>query len=159
MGGRMTAMDMDDTASTALEDHISALVGQLPQPLMLVCLQRVQEELGYVPDVAVPIVARACGVSRAEVHGVLTYYRDLRRTPPAPVQVQVCLGEACQAVGARALLTSAQTLAETNPDIEVHEVFCVGNCALGPNAVVNGRLHGRMDTADLASLATKRSRS
>lgn len=131
-------------------DAAQAIVAALPEPrLILVALQEVQAAFGYVPDAAVPIVAGACGVSRADVHGVLTFYSDLRRTPPPAVEIRVCMGEACQAVGSRPLMAHATGLA--SPDVEVHEVFCVGNCALGPSAVVGDRLIGRCDDISLAA--------
>ena len=78
-----------------------------PGPV-LIALQALQEEFGYVPGGAVPLVAETFNVSRADVYGVLTFYSDLRSTPPAPIEVRVCLGEACQSVGARPLLEAAE---------------------------------------------------
>ena len=125
-----------------------------PGPV-LVALQAVQAAFGYVPDAAVPMVAEAFNVSRADVYGVLTFYRDLRSTPPAAVEVRVCLGEACQSVGARALMSEATATIE--PDGEVTQVFCLGNCALGPTATVNGTLLGRASgTAIRAAVAEAR---
>jgi formate dehydrogenase subunit gamma len=123
-------------------------------PLLLV-LHAVQHALGHVPDSAVPLIALGLNLSRADVHGVLTFYTDLRRTPGGRVAVQVCRGEACQAVGAAELVTAAQQrfgveLGATTADGEVglDEVFCLGNCALGPSALVAGRCLGRLRGAD-----------
>lgn len=121
-----------------------------PGPV-LVALQSLQETFGYVHPDALQLVADAFNVSRADVYGVLTFYGDLRSTPPAGVEVRVCMGEACQAVGARALL--AGTTATLPADVDVTHVFCLGNCALGPTAVVNGRLIGRATVDRLASAA------
>lgn len=106
---------------------------------ILPALQEVQAEHGFVPDASIAQVADRLNVSRADVYGVLTYYSDLRTTPPPEVVVRICLGEACQSVGARALLAALPGSAQC----EVTRVFCLGNCALGPTAEVNGRLLGR----------------
>jgi formate dehydrogenase subunit gamma len=112
---------------------------------ILLALQSIQATFGYVPEEAVPVVAASCNVSRAEVHGVITFYRDLRTRPPLDHEVRVCMGEACQAVGARALRSEVDGLADEH--CEVDAVFCLGNCALGPSAVVDGRLLGRASAA------------
>lgn len=130
------------------EADCEELLAGLPAPvLILPALQAVQEAYGFVPDGAVPLVARACGASRADAYGVLTFYSDLRRIPPSAVEMRICMGEACQAVGARGLLHEAEAMA--GPDVDVTHVFCMGNCALGPTAVVNGRLLGRATGAGL----------
>jgi formate dehydrogenase subunit gamma len=111
-----------------------------PGPVLL-ALQSLQEEFGYVHPDALQLVADAFNVSRADVYGVMTFYTDLRSGPPALTEVRVCMGEACQAVGARGLLADTQSV--LSADVDVTHVFCMGNCALGPTAVVNGRLIGR----------------
>ncbi len=127
-------------------------------PLMPV-LHALQEEFGYLDPAAVPLVANLLNLSRADVHGVVTFYRDFRSTPPAPVHVQVCRAEACQSVGAHALAEHAcrvlgTDFGGTSPDgtVALDQVFCLGNCALGPSAMVDGRLHGRVDPARLDEL-------
>jgi formate dehydrogenase subunit gamma len=119
-----------------------------PGPV-LIALQALQDTFGYVHPDAVSLVAKEFNVSRADVYGVLTFYSDLRTTAPADVEVRVCMGEACQAVGARALRAQADTL--VGPSCDVQSVFCLGNCALGPSAVVNGRILGRVTGAALAT--------
>jgi formate dehydrogenase subunit gamma len=111
-----------------------------PGPVLR-ALQAVQEAFGYVPTDALRLVASRYNVSRAEVYGVLTFYSDLRSNLPAAVDVRICMGEACQAVGARTLLADAGT--QLAPDCDVRHVFCLGNCAVGPTAVVNGTMLGR----------------
>ena len=120
-----------------------------PGPI-LISLQALQAEFGYVHSDAVALVAEACNVSRADVHGVLTYYHDLRRTPPPENIVRICGAEACQSVGARELMADAKD--SLPADVEVREVFCFGNCALGPSATVNGKLIGRAKVEDLLTL-------
>jgi formate dehydrogenase subunit gamma len=123
--------------------------------LVLPALQALQHEFGYVPDEAVPVVASFVNVSVAETHGVLSFYHELRRTPPAAVNVAVCTAEACQANGSRRLVSDIEagvTALGTRTDegeVEVVEVFCLGNCALGPAVLVNERLVGRVDLARL----------
>ena len=115
---------------------------------VLVALQSLQEEFGYVHSDAGPMVAQRFNVSRADVHGVLTFYTDLRTAPPPPTEVRICMGEACQSVGARALMADAQ--AAVTDDVEVGHVYCLGNCALGPAATVAGTLLGRVTPGSLA---------
>ena len=126
---------------------------------LLPVLQALQEVFGYVDPRAVPLVATALNLSRADVYGVLTFYSDLRSTPPGKVRVQVCRGEACQSVGAHALAEHAASslgvdFGETTADgsVTLDEVFCLGNCALGPTVSVDGQLHGRVHGAALDRL-------
>ena len=114
--------------------------------LILPCLQRIQSAFGYVPDDTLDPLAEFLNVTRAEVVGVLTYYHDLRRTPPPAVTVGVCVAEACQAVGARDLVGQIDSAA-----VEFTKVYCFGNCALGPAVMVNGRLLGRCDLATVTA--------
>ena len=123
-----------------------------PGPV-LISLQALQHAFGYVHPDATQLVADAFNVSRADVYGVLTYYSDLRTTPPSEVEVRVCMGEACQAVGARELMAAAQQ--HLSPRCDVQAVFCMGNCALGPTAVVAGRLHGRVSAVSLANAVSR----
>ena len=120
--------------------------------LILPCLQAIQHAFGFVPEETVDVVAGFLNVSRAEVVGVLTYYHDLRRTPPPAVVVGVCVAEACQASGVRSLIEQIEhdfgvrLGAGTGlGPVEIAKVYCLGNCALGPAVMVNGRLVGRCD--------------
>ena len=120
--------------------------------LILPCLQAMQRAYGFVPDESVDVVAGFLNVSRAEVVGVLTYYHDLRRTPPPAVVVGVCVAEACQAAGVRSLIEQIEhdfsvTLGAGTGSgpVEFAKVYCLGNCALGPAIMVNDRLVGRCD--------------
>ena len=123
---------------------------------LLPVLHALRETFGHVDPRAVPLVATALNLSRADVHGVLTFYSDLRSTPPGRVRVQVCRGEACQSVGGHGLAEHATSslgidFGQTTADgsVTLDEVFCLGNCALGPTVTVDGRLHGRVLAADL----------
>jgi len=131
-------------------------------PLLPVLLA-LQETFGYVDPRAVPLVAKTLNLSRADVHGVLTFYPDLRSTPPGRVRVRLCRGEACQSVGAHGLAEHATAslgveFGGTTADgsLSLDEVFCLGNCALGPTVTVNGRLHGRVQAAGLDRLIRER---
>jgi formate dehydrogenase subunit gamma len=126
---------------------------------LLPILHAVQEALGCVPPEAVPVLADELNLSRADVHGVVTFYHDFRSRPAGRTTVRVCRAEACQAVGARRLVDylrdrHGMSLGDTSPDgsLTVEQVFCLGNCALGPAVQVNGRLHGRVDEVRLSSI-------
>jgi formate dehydrogenase subunit gamma len=125
---------------------------------LLPILHAIQRELGHVPQSVEPVLADALNLSIAEVHGVVTFYRDFRRTPAAHT-VRVCRAEACQSVGAEALAAHAERAlgvptGETTADgtVRLDEVFCLGNCALGPAVQVDGRLHGRVTPGRLDAL-------
>jgi formate dehydrogenase subunit gamma len=120
--------------------------------LILPCLQAIQHAFGFVPEETVDVVAGFLNVSRAEVVGVLTYYHDLRRMPPPAVVVGVCVAEACQASGVRSLIEQIEHdfgvrlgAGTGSGPVEFAKVYCLGNCALGPAIMVNGRLVGRCD--------------
>lgn len=139
-----------DAASAVL-----AMTCDKPGPV-LISLQAIQEEFGYVPEEAVEQIAKACNVSRADVHGVLTYYHDLRTSLPPATFIRICVAEACQSVGSRDLVSEVEKvfntrMDETNKDVELKPVYCLGNCALGPSAMVNGELIGRATAKGLKS--------
>ena len=119
---------------------------------LLEILHDLQDLHGYV-DITehLPELARCLGRSRAEIHGVLTFYADFRTAPPARHCLRVCRGEACQSVGGAALMERARELLPA--DVQVDEVFCLGNCALGPAAQADGELLARVDDAHLRRLA------
>ena len=122
-------------------------------------LQLVQELLGYVPDSAIDLVAKNCNVSRAEVYGVFTFYSDFRSTPPAQVVVKVCVAEACQASGNAELISQLHGQGydihsgKIKDDIQMEQTFCLGNCALGPAAMVNGKPIGRATSTSILKAA------
>jgi len=120
-------------------------------PLLLV-LHAVQAELGHIDDADIPAIADVLNLSVAEVHGVVSFYKDFRTEPPAAHVVQVCRAEACQALGAQPLFAAATEAASARNGVEVEEIFCFGNCALGPTVSLDGRLHGRVDEARLSEL-------
>lgn len=115
-------------------------------------LHDVVEELGYIAEEDIAVLASALNLSRADVHGVVSFYHDFRTSPPTAHTMMVCRAEACQALGAERLHDAAQQRAAAIGDVKVQEVFCLGNCALGPSAMLDGRLHGRLDDARLTAL-------
>lgn len=120
---------------------------------LLPILHAVQERFGYVDDDALPIIAEALNLSRADVQGVVSFYHDFRRAPPRRHVIRVCRAEACQAVGAEALYATVTTA--VCDDVTVEPVYCLGICALSPAAVVDGELYGRLNAAVLLDLVRK----
>lgn len=137
------------------QDVARAALAALPddERLVLPALQAVQEAVGHVPPEAVALVAGELNVSVADVHGVLTYYPDLRTEPPARVTVRVCAAEACTAVGGQQLAAQVRTLA--SEDVAAAHVYCLGLCAVGPAVVVNDRLVARATLETVRSAVTE----
>jgi len=128
---------------------------------LLPALHALQEEFGYVDAEAVPLLADALNLSQAEIHGVISFYHEFRRTRPGDHVIKVCVAEACQARGAGSLIEEIKArlgldLGETSPDgvFTLETVYCLGNCALGPSALVDDRLIGRSRAAQLAAVAS-----
>jgi len=118
---------------------------------LLPILHAIQDRLGHVPDAAVPIVAEVLNLSRAEVHGVVTFYHFFRTTPPGKRTLYVCRAEACQSMGSRALETYARKklgvdFHETTADgrLSLEPVYCLGNCACSPAVMVDETVYGRV---------------
>lgn len=117
-------------------------------------LHALQDTFGYVDREAVPLIADALNLSRAEVHGVVSFYHDFRERPAGRHVVKLCRAEACQAVGAVALAAHARSSLgidwhETTPDgrITLEPVFCLGLCACGPSALIDGEPVSGLDAA------------
>jgi formate dehydrogenase subunit gamma len=124
------------------------------QDALLPVLQDIQHRIGWVPQSAVNLVAQALNLSRADVHGVASFYHDLRDAPAGRHVIQLCQAEACQAVGCRGLAAHAQRrlgipLGATTSDgiITLERAYCFGNCACGPTVRVDDRLLGRVTDA------------
>lgn len=128
---------------------------------VLKALQKTQDIFGFVPDSALDVVAKICNVSRAEVYGVFTFYSDFRSTAPAKCIVKVCVAEACQANGSRELIADLHKhgfdvhKGTRQGDVQMEQTFCLGNCALGPAALVNGKPVARASAKNLTELANK----
>ena len=143
---------------------ISRLVDQfkdLPGAL-LPLLHAVQAEVGYVPDSAVPVIAKGLNLSRAEVHGVISFYHDFKTHPVGRHSVQICRSEACQSMGSRLLESHAKEAlgidyGETTADgnITLEPVYCLGNCACSPSVRVDDRIYARVDQNRFDALITE----
>ncbi len=121
---------------------------------LLPVLHAIQEELGYVPGDAIPAVAKVLNLSRAEVHGVVSFYHLFRTEPPGRKIVYICRAESCQAMGSRALESHAKTRLgieyhETTGDGEVslEPIYCLGNCACSPAIMIGEQVHSRVTPA------------
>jgi formate dehydrogenase subunit gamma len=122
-------------------------------------LHRIQAEFGWVDQEVVPVLAAELNLSRADVHGVISFYSDFRSEPAGRTTVKLCRAEACQSVGAERVVAHAEQVlgikvGQTTPDgsVTLEQVFCLGNCALGPAAQINGRIQGRLDPQRLDAI-------
>ncbi len=131
----------------------------------LVILHALQAAFGYVPEAAIPMVALALNLSRAEVHGVFTFYHDFRHEPAGRHVLKLCRAEACQAAGGDALAARAEQrlgvkIGHTTPDkrVTLEPIYCLGLCATAPSAMIDGRVVGRLDNARLDALMAEAQR-
>lgn len=132
------------------------------QGALLPILHELQKQLGYIPAEVVPTIALGLGLSRAEVHGVITFYHQFRSTPPGRHVVQICRAEACQAMGGRGLADHARAslgvdFGETTADgaITLQQVFCLGNCACSPSVRIDDAIYARVDAVRLDALVAE----
>ena len=152
---------MSDTVTTDAIDEILTRMAKTEGALLPI-LHAIQAGEGYVPAEVVPRIADALNLSRAEVHGVISYYHHFRQKPAGKVVVQICRAEACQAVGADAFAQEAVKALgcdfhETSKDgaITLEPVYCLGQCACGPSAMINDDVHARMTIERLKSLVER----
>lgn len=146
---------LDHTALSARIDEIlSAHAAR--EGALLPILHDIQAEYGYIPQECLPQIAKALNISRAEVHGVVSFYHDFREAPAGRHVVKLCRAEACQAMGADALAAHAREKLgvdwhETTPNgaVTLEPVFCLGLCACAPAAMVDGKIMGRVDADKL----------
>jgi formate dehydrogenase subunit gamma len=131
----------------------------------LVILHALQEAFGYVPEAAIPMVAQALNLSRAEVHGVFTFYHDFRHKPAGRHVLKLCRAEACQAAGGDALAARAEaklgvSLGNTTADdrVTLEPIYCLGLCSTAPSAMLDGRLVGRLDEKRIDALVAEAQR-
>jgi len=126
---------------------------------MLPILHDVQAEYGYIPQEAMPVIAKRMNVSRAEVHGVVSFYHDFRETPAGARVVKLCRAEACKSVGADALADDVRARLGvdwhgTKDGVTLEPVYCLGLCACGPSAMVDGRPIARADVDAVCGVAS-----
>ena len=144
-------------ATAIIADHLMLEGATLP------ILHALQDAFGHVPADAVPLIADALNLSRAEVHGCISFYHDFRHEPAGRHSLKICRAEACQAVGADALYEDVKTRLgvgwhETTPDgrVTLEPVFCLGLCACGPAALVDGVPVARADVDALEASVAER---
>jgi formate dehydrogenase subunit gamma len=145
----VTSNPLSPAELTRVEQAIKGLRDQ-PGPLLNV-LHAVHEACGYIPPAAVPIIANGLNLSRAEVHGVISFYHYFRDTPPGRHIIRLCRAESCQAVQAKALEAHASKrlgigIHETTADgaFSLEPVYCLGQCALSPAVMIGGEVYGRV---------------
>jgi formate dehydrogenase subunit gamma len=149
----------DAAAAREIAEKLKDLEGPL-----LPILHAFNEHFGFVSDEAIVLVADVLNLTRADVQGVVGFYHDFRRQPAGRHVVKVCRAEACQSMGSEALAERLEralgiSFGDTTPDrrVTLEEVFCLGNCALSPNVMIDGELHGRADEAKVLALVGARS--
>jgi formate dehydrogenase subunit gamma len=142
-----------ERANALIADHVGLQGSLLP------ILHAFVEEFGYVDAAAEPLIAEALNISRAEVHGVVTFYHDFRRKPSGRHVLKLCRAEACQAAGGDVIAARAEqrlgiALGETAADgsVSLEPVYCLGLCACAPSAMLDNRVVGRLDDTRLDAL-------
>lgn len=145
-----------DRAAAVVREHAAKPGAMLP------ILHALQDTFGHVPDAAVPLIAAELNLSRAEVHGVVTFYHDFRRVPAGRRIVKLCRAEACQAMGGDDLAMHAErrlgtAIGATSADgrVTLEPVYCLGLCACAPAAMVDGEVVGRLTPDRLDTLLTE----
>lgn len=150
----MTGMTPGSIIDTEISETVNTIVeaGRNMAGALLPILHEIQYALGYIPPGSVSIIAEGLNLSRAEVHGVISFYHHFRSEPAGRHVVQICRAEACQAVGARALEAHIETsldvkVGETTTDgnVTVEPVYCLGNCACGPSVQVGDEIYARVN--------------
>jgi formate dehydrogenase subunit gamma len=148
-----SAVSLAEIVEAAIESQRGRVGPLLP------VLHAIQDTLGYIPPDAVPMIARAMNLSRAEVHGVISFYHDFRSSPPGEHTVHLCRAEACQAMGARELEQHARQrlgigFGETSADglFTLEPVYCLGNCACSPSIRINDEVHAGVSAAKFDAL-------
>ena len=123
---------------------------RLPGALLPI-LHALQDEFGYVDKAAVPLIAETLNISQAEVHGVISFYHDFRHAPAGRHVLKMCRAESCQSMGCESMIRHVENrlgvkLGETTTDrnFTVEPVYCLGNCALPPAVMLDGKLYGRV---------------
>ena len=132
-----------------IEEILASHTGR--QGALLPILHDVQQTFGCVPADAVPLIADALNLSRAEVHGVISFYHDFRREPAAKPVIKLCRAEACQARGSEHIAS----VLEKDQRVQLETVYCLGLCASGPCAAIGHDLHARLDESKAHKLAER----
>ncbi|MEI7866846.1 MAG: formate dehydrogenase subunit gamma [Candidatus Methylumidiphilus sp.] len=142
----MSQPDWDKNAVTQVIDSLKDIPGA-----MLPILHGIQDTLGYIPKGCVPMIANALNVSRAEVHGVITFYHYYRDTPPGKHTIHLCRAESCQSMNGIELETHAKAKlgidyheTTSDGDFSLEPVYCLGNCGCSPAISIDGEVYGRV---------------
>jgi len=152
---------MDDTGLGSYAERLDAVIAPLigTAGALLPVLHAVQAAFGHIDDTAVPVIAERLNLSRADVHGVLTFYHDFRRKPAGRTVLKLCRAEACQSMGADALAAQAEArlatpMHSTRDDgaVTLEPVYCLGLCSAAPSAMLNGRVVARLTPQRLDTL-------
>lgn len=143
-----SAFSLAETVAAVVQEHAGAVGALLP------VLHSLQQRLGYLPSAAIPLIAQALNLSRAEVHGVIHFYHDFRSEPAGDHLIQVCRAEACQAMGGRVLEAHVKArlgvdYGATTADgrFTLEPVYCLGNCACTPSVRIDDAVHARVTPA------------
>ncbi|NCO87221.1 MAG: formate dehydrogenase subunit gamma [Rhodobacterales bacterium] len=151
-------------SQTAVETTVSGICAALDggEGPLLPILQAVQAEFGHIPQQALPVIAAALNLSRAEVQGVVSFYHDFREVPAGRHVVRICRAEACQAMGATATAAAAQARLDVdwhgtsaNGAVTLEPVYCLGLCACAPAVMVDGRAIARVDAERMTHILTE----
>jgi formate dehydrogenase subunit gamma len=153
-------MCMESKSAWSRETAEAIIAANLGKPgAALPILHAIQAEFGFVPPEALPLIAAALNISRAEIHGVFTFYHDFRATPGGRHVLRLCRAEACQSAGAVALAEQARAWlgldwGGTSADgaVTLEAVYCLGLCACAPAAMLDGRPVGRLNPARMDAL-------
>jgi formate dehydrogenase subunit gamma len=148
----MLSDHQQETVQSAILEHKTE---QFHQSGLLPILHAIQDRLGFIPADATPVIAKALNLSRAEVHGVITFYHHFRQEQPAQTIVQVCRAEACQSMGAEALWQHVCQRVNKDNAITLEPVYCLGLCSTAPAISVNERPYARMNAARFDLLLTR----
>ncbi len=125
---------------------------------LIPALHAIQREASFIDPALVQVLAETFNLSAAEVHGVITFYKDFRTAKPAGPLLQVCRAEACQARGGEAVHARAAELVAGGAAVHLDATYCLGNCALGPSVAVEGRMHARVDATSIESIISSATR-
>ncbi|WP_186388217.1 formate dehydrogenase subunit gamma [Stappia sp. TSB10P1A] len=159
MSLQLSSRQVAERTQAVVED-----LAQLEGPLLPI-LHEVQKEFGCVPDEALRTIAEALNLSRAEVHGVASFYHDFRKEPAGRHVLKICRAEACQSMGGDGLADGVRAALgidwhETTPDgrVTLEPVYCLGLCSCAPAAMLDGELHGRLDETAMRELVKETGR-
>ncbi|MGA9421316.1 MAG: formate dehydrogenase subunit gamma [Rhodanobacteraceae bacterium] len=163
-GTAVGAGSAERTLDADAREHVVAAIDRWKSSpgALLPILHAVQDSIGHIPPDSIALIAHALNLTRAEVHGVVSFYHDFRSQPCARRVLRLCRAEACQALGARRIESHVKRtlgidFGERTSDgaIALEPVYCLGNCACGPSLMIDDELHGRVTTERLDALIGK----